>query len=408
MTATKIDKEQYISKLSEIFESDLVNEIIQFPLVEFPASMRLGTRGTKVEIFPIVMKGSVKSVRYDENGHEILIYLIQPLQSCILSITAAMQGNEVQTCGITNEATTIFAISLEKAAEWLGSYASWRNFVVGLYEKRLNELVHQHDMVTKQKDEIVKQKKDITDSIHYAKRIQNAALPNEDFIKSILPEHFILFQPRDIVSGDYYWLSQIENKTVVAVADCTGHGVPGAFMSMLGISLLNQMVKENRIMHANEILEEMRRSVKKSLRQDEDSENKDGMDMVLMIFDFENLILEYSGAYNPLYIFQDNQFIEIQADRMPIGVYVKDERPFTNHTFQLKKGDAVYAFSDGYVSQSGGETNRKFMSKQFKELLNNIHPKPMSEQKDILVDKLEKWQGNHEQIDDILVMGIRI
>jgi len=409
MENSTIDKRIYLPKLKEIFEPELAEEIIKFPIMEVPAEMTMSTDCAKVDVVPLVVKGSIRTVRMDERQKEIFIYDINPLECCIASVTSAMCGTEIYNfSGITNEDTAIFLISKEVTNEWLSKYESWRLFIFKLYENRIFDLLEKNDTVNRQKDEITKQKKDITDSIVYAQRIQNAALPPEDFIQSILPEHFILFKPRSIVSGDYYWISQIEDKTVIAVADCTGHGVPGAFMSMLGISLLNQMVSNSKLKHANEILDEMRENVKKSLRQmDKNSETRDGMDMVLMIFDFKNNTLEYSGAYNPIYILRNNELIELSADRMPIGIHLKEERKFTLQTFDFLKNDMFYAFSDGYFDQFGGQTSRKFMSRQFKELVLKINTESMSKQKELLIGALETWKGKHDQVDDILVMGIR-
>ncbi len=271
-----------------------------------------------------------------------------------------------------------------------------------------DNLIVANQEVTSKKEEIEEVHKHITDSIEYASRIQQAVLPPKELINKLLPEHFILFKPRDVVSGDFYWLKQIGNYTVYAAADCTGHGVPGAFMSMLGISFLNEIVTKTRFDNAGEILNRLRKKVKTSLRQTgKDHESKDGMDIAVCVIDSESLMLEYSGAYNPLYIIRNGDFKEIKATRNPIGIYLK-EKPFENHKFQLKKGDVIYTFSDGYVDQFGGEDDSKFKTKNFKKLLVEIYNKPMKEQEKILEGVLLKWQGETEQTDDIVVFGVRI
>jgi serine phosphatase RsbU (regulator of sigma subunit) len=259
------------------------------------------------------------------------------------------------------------------------------------------------------KNELLAQKnKHITDSIAYASRIQEALLPPKELLEELLPEHFVLFKPRDIVSGDFYWLKQIGNFTVYAAADCTGHGVPGAFMSMLGISFLNELVTKSRFDSAGELLDRLRKKVKTSLRQTgKEDDTKDGMDIALCVIDNDSMTLQYAGAYNPVYIIRDGELQEIKATRNPIGIYLK-EVSFQSNDFSLRKGDVLYTFSDGYIDQFGGEDERKFKARTFKDLLMEIHQKPMQEQEAILDKTIIEWQGKAEQTDDILVFGVRI
>ncbi len=276
-------------------------------------------------------------------------------------------------------------------------------------KKKDNDLLSQKNKeIERQRDEIEEQKKEITDSIYYARRIQRALLPPDDFREKILPDHFILNKPRDIVSGDYYWMNQRDSKTFITAADCTGHGVPGAFMSMLGVAFLNEIVNKESIQHANEILDELRNYIIKYLHQTgKEGESQDGMDMAMVMLDNDNGILEYAGAYNPLYLIRDNELQEIKANRMPIGIYKKVD-PFSNNTLKVQKGDVFYIFSDGYVDQFGGDKGKKFKSKRFKDLLLEIHQKDMQEQQLILDETIEKWKENFSQIDDILVIGVKI
>ena len=290
-------------------------------------------------------------------------------------------------------------------------------------KKKANQLLEsQNIQIKKQKKEIEQQrdlahqqKKDITDSIEYAKRIQNALLPPLNFIKRNLPEHFILFKPRDIVSGDFYWMMNKDGKIIIAAADCTGHGVPGAFMSMLGTAFLNEIVTkiiENKHVYslqANEILNQLRNYIIDSLHQTgEDTESKDGIDMALCIIDSEKQKIQFAGAHNPLYIIKNNKLEVIKADRMPVSIHRNAYKPFTNHEFDYKENDIIYMFSDGFYDQIGGSKNFKFMSKNFQKLLLDIHEKPMSVQKEILDKTYEDWKGDNIQLDDILVIGIKL
>ena len=278
-----------------------------------------------------------------------------------------------------------------------------------IVKERTEEVVKQKEEIEKQRDEIAEKNKSITDSIEYAKRIQTAVLPSNDFAKEVLPEHFILFRPRDIVSGDFYWFTKKDNLLVIIAADCTGHGVPGAFMSMLGVSFLNEIVNRHDVSTAGAILTQLRADVKKTLGQEgKEGEAKDGMDIALCIVDLENMKMQYAGAYNPLYICRNNELIEVKADRMPIGIYIKEKESFTNNEIDLEKGDTFYLFSDGYSDQFGGEDGQKFKSKNFKELLLEIYHKPMAEQREILNTKIDKWRGRWEQVDDIIILGIRV
>jgi serine phosphatase RsbU (regulator of sigma subunit) len=272
----------------------------------------------------------------------------------------------------------------------------------------LEEKVRQRTAeIERQKNEIAAQKEEIMDSIHYAQRIQKAILPAPDVIKKVLPENFILFLPRDIVSGDFYWMTRVDEWSVFAAADCTGHGVPGAFMSMLGVSFLNEIISKHDKLEASDILNHLRDLIMHTLSQKE-SESKDGMDIALCILNNKTKELQYSGAFNPLYLIRKGQLIEYKADRMPIGIYGGMEKDFTNHQVKLKKGDCLYIFSDGFPDQIGGEKGKKYLSKKFKEFLIANHDKPMQEQYEILHNRIVEWMGDYQQVDDILLMGIRI
>lgn len=276
-------------------------------------------------------------------------------------------------------------------------------------QAQADELVLFNEQLTKQRDEILYQKGQITDSIVYASRIQNVMLPQQDLLDEIFPDNMVLWRPQEIVSGDFYWTKQIKNFVIFAAADCTGHGVPGAFMSMLGISFLNEIVSKSRFDRSNEILDLLRKRVKKALNQTgKIHEAADGMDIALCILDKESNILQYSGAYNPMYLIRDNQIQVFKADMQPIAIYPR-EQDFTYNEMEVKKDDCIYIFSDGYIDQFGGENHQKLKAPRFKELLLNIHSKPMKEQKELLNEFLENWMGEeNKQIDDILIFGIKI
>lgn len=273
------------------------------------------------------------------------------------------------------------------------------------------ELTVEHDLLTKiseQKEEIARQQKELEESLEYAGSIQTALLPEESIIKKIFPESFVFFKPRDIVSGDFYWIYKKNGVTVVAAVDCTGHGVPGAFMSILGISFLNEIVSKC-IPKANVILNRLRENIMKTLHQTgETFEHKDGMDIALCIIDRESRELQFAGAFNPLYIIRNGELLEIRGDAMPIGIAPVEEKSFTNHIINLQPSDQIYLFSDGYVDQFGGPHERKFRYKPFKDLLLKIHKKNMEQQQKLLERRLLKWKGDLEQVDDILVMGLKI
>ncbi len=263
--------------------------------------------------------------------------------------------------------------------------------------------------LTKKNKLISKQKEDITDSIKYAKRIQNAVLPQEQNIEDSINDYFILFKPRDIVSGDFYWTTKKDGQVIIAAADCTGHGVPGAFMSMLGISFLNEIVNKYEFSKASDILNILRQHIINTLGQTGKSdEAKDGMDIALCIIDYNKMFLQFAGAYNPLYLIRNGELSITKGDKMPIGIYITEQKNFSNHEFSLNKGDTIYLFSDGYADQFGGSKAGKFMTKPFKKLLLEIQNETMKRQKEILNETIEKWKGNLDQIDDILVIGIKI
>ncbi len=273
---------------------------------------------------------------------------------------------------------------------------------------RTHEITLKNKELNYQKEKIEESHQNITDSINYASRIQQALLPSDKLLSDNLASHFILFKPKDIVSGDFYYFKKINQYIIVAVADCTGHGVPGAFVSMLGISFLNEIIRKKEVKSASEILENLRTQVKTSLnKEDTKNSNSDGMDIALCVIDTETNELQFSGAYNPLIIIRNNELIKIKGTRSPIGAYIKEQK-FINEKIQLHKNDIIYMFSDGYADQFGGKDYKKFSIKKLRDLLMSIHKENIDEQKTILNKTIEDWKAGSYQIDDILIMGVKV
>lgn len=277
--------------------------------------------------------------------------------------------------------------------------------------QRTAEVVQQKAEIELQSQKIEVFYKQVTDSIRYAKRIQEAILPPDSFVKKLLPDSFVLYKPKDIVSGDFYWFDQLNGKALFAAVDCTGHGVPGAFMSIVGYNLLKQIISKHQNTQPSFILDELSKGVSETLHQRnfEESTSKDGMDITLCSYDAKAHELEFAGAFNPLFLVRDSEIFEIKGNKFPIGIFLeKEAKKFTNHKLKVKKGDVLYIFSDGYADQFGGARGKKFMQSQFRNLLFDIHKKPMPEQRRILDNTIEHWRGNEDQVDDILVIGMRV
>jgi serine phosphatase RsbU (regulator of sigma subunit) len=256
---------------------------------------------------------------------------------------------------------------------------------------------------------IANKNEEIRSSIEYAKGIQQALLTSDEYITINLgKDYFIFYEPKDIVSGDFYWAVAKNNLFYIAIADCTGHGVPGAFMSLLNINFLNEIVIEKGIKQPAFILNEQRKEIIKALNPTGAENSKDGMDAVLMSFNFEKNTLKCACANNPVWIIRNNQLIELKPDKIPVSKHDRDTTSFNQHEFDFITNDCIYAFTDGYIDQFGGEKGKKFMSKQLKELLLSIVHLPMREQKQVLTTTFNTWKGNLEQIDDVCIMGIRI
>jgi serine phosphatase RsbU (regulator of sigma subunit) len=284
------------------------------------------------------------------------------------------------------------------------------NFAVEKAQKEA-EISHLRNVELKKALEQIERKSlEISDSIEYAQSIQMALLPRTDVLQKLLPQSFVLMKPRDIVSGDFYWVKQMEEKVIVAVADCTGHGVPGALLSMLGITFLNEICQNEATLSAGHILDELRAKVIEAFKQtDGQNATNDGMDIALCIVDLNKNQLQFSGANNPLYIIQAGELIEIKGDKMPISYYPNAKEKFTNHSVQLAGNESFYLFSDGFIDQFGGPKGFKYRPKRFKQLLlDSSSATTPKKQKNILEKELNSWMKGHEQTDDIIVLGVQL
>ena len=272
-----------------------------------------------------------------------------------------------------------------------------------------NLLELQSQEIVSQRDLLIQHKQNIDDSILYASYIQNALLPSDELLKEHFLDHFILYKPRNVIGGDFYFIKKIGNNLIVAGADCTGHGVPGAMLSMLGIASLSEIVYRREINSTSMVLSEMRREVTNILcRKDTIYDARDGMDISLCKINLSTLELEFSGAYNPVYIIRGNELMYLKADKIQVGDSITHGRVFTSQTLQLQKNDCLYLFSDGFTDQLGGQSRKKYMAKNFQDLLIKIAQDKMATQKKVLLHTLDQWRGNYDQTDDVMIIGIRI
>jgi serine phosphatase RsbU (regulator of sigma subunit) len=371
--------------------------------------------GTMLRI--VTDRSDEKEVIFDELMRLMLIFGISLLLlSVVIYLRAQSITKPIQQ--LAESAKKIEEGDIDIRAEVVGSneitslahhFNAMMERLANYYNELEQKVAERTEEVVAQKEEIERQKISLTDSILYAKRIQNAMLPAESQMKHALNEYFLIFWPKDIVSGDFYWMSQKADKVFLTAVDCTGHGVPGAFMSMIGTSLLNKIVNEHEIYKPSEVLNHMKSGVVNALNKEGQAEStNDGMDMSFVSLDFKNKKLEFAGANNPLYIIRGGDMLIFKGDKQPVGAFVKDDEPFTNHEVDLKKGDMVYIFSDGYQDQFGGENKTKFMVGKFKKLLVEIGELTVEEQRDRLTRIHQEWRGTVGQVDDIVIIGIRI
>lgn len=281
------------------------------------------------------------------------------------------------------------------------------------FEEELNQqkqdAENQKNLAVRRKEELEARQNEITDSIRYAKRIQTAIMPKLKQIVRDFQDSFVLFLPKDIVSGDFYWYHRVEDKYFIAAVDCTGHGVPGAFMSIIGNYLLNSIIIHNNVSDPSEILKQLNRKIKIALKSDSRTQTSDGMDISIAVINKNNKTIEIASALRPLYLFNDGNFIEIKGDKVPITSNISGTtiNTFKKHVHPFNEGDKFYMFSDGIIDQFGGKHGKKFLTKRFKQLLFEINPLTMREQKEIIKKAFDEWKGDNEQVDDVLVMGIK-
>ncbi len=337
-----------------------------------------------VVCFPVVKKGELTFIIYLENNR----------------VEGAFTPARLE---VLNLLSTQMAISVENAAlyENLESKVRERTATLREVNRKLEEN-HQ---------ELVESHKKINDSVNYASHIQGAVLPTPEMLDALLPSHFVLYQPCSTVSGDFYWTKSIQDKVIISVVDCTGHGVPGALLSMLGTAFLNEVVPQLAAqdqLTAGNVLDEVRTRVKQAMKQrGKKTGQREGMDMGLCIIEPGGKHMQYAGAHHPLYLIRDNRLIEIKGDKMPIAIHRKED-PFTTHEVSYQPGDMIYLCSDGYADQLSEAKKEKFKKKCFKELLIEVNQKELPEQKDILEQRFNQWKGDFPQVDDVLIFGIRL
>lgn len=371
----------------------------------------LNDKITQIEERKTEINKQKKQLLIDKNRINGLNLLAKKKQA---EIQKQNQKLEEQIILIRNQRNLIYLFSAIGFLALLSVYFILRAYFIKKQSNRLlheknEEITTQNEQILHQSNKILQQNKEITDSIHYASRIQQALLPPEEIILKNTAEHFILYRPRDIVSGDYYWMAEKGENLIAVAADCTGHGVPGAFMSMLGMAFLNEIVKEKEILSTSDILNNLRAYIMNTLNQEgKTEETKDGMDMSICLINRHTMKMQCSAAYNPIYHIQNSTLNTIKADRMPVGLSDKSGESFSMQEIDLLPNDTVYMLSDGFVDQFGGPKQKKFMTKRFKQLILDIQPIPMPQQKVELENTIDSWMNGQEQIDDILVMGIKI
>jgi serine phosphatase RsbU (regulator of sigma subunit) len=274
--------------------------------------------------------------------------------------------------------------------------------------KHLREMKSAYDEIDFQREELQLRNKDITDSLTYARRIQTALLPAEHHIKKVFPDYFIYYRPKHIVSGDFYWISERNGKYFIAAADCTGHGVPGALMSMIGLELIQKIINEMKVDESDEILLTLNRELESAFFKEEDGKAliKDGVEMSICVIDRKSMQMEFSGAFLPVYIVRNDKLIEIKGDKQNVVQSVPGVS-FNRSSFTLQKGDILYLFSDGYADQFGGPDNKKFMYRRLRHILLTISKYPLGDQQRILDETITTWMREFEQIDDMMVLGVR-
>jgi len=315
-------------------------------------------------------------------------------------VTAMGQG--VRENPVINYA---FAVFIVIALIYLAVLQFW---VLLRTRKHLAELKNAYREIEIQRSELQLRNKDLTDSLNYARRIQAALLPADHHIRRIFPDHFIYYRPKHIVSGDFYWFGERDDRYFIVAADCTGHGVPGALMSMIGLELIQKIINEFRVDDTDQVLLTMNRELESAFFKEESGKAmiKDGIEMGICIIDKKTRLMEFSGAFLPVYIVRDDKLIEIKGDKKNV-VQSFAMVSFNRSTFTLREGDLLYLFSDGYADQFGGPENKKFMYRRLRHILLTISKYPLADQQRILDETIESWMEGHDQIDDMMILGIK-
>lgn len=326
----------------------------------------------------------------------------------LLTLRFVSNGENVVVPGFSGNSLLhiIVYVALGIALVWLLIRSQTKSLI--RTRKILNEMEIALSRIETQRADLENKNNSIMDSLIYAQRIQEALLPSEEYFRRHFKESFILYKPKDIISGDFYWIGEKENKIFIVAADCTGHGVPGALMSMIGHNLLDKIINVDNVHQPSKVLDIMSRGLEKTFSREKNvgSIIRDGMDIGLCVVDKPKRRVEFAGAFFPLYIVRDNRLLDIKGDKYPLGMTPPDTL-YTNNEIDLFENDMMYLFSDGYVDQFGGVENKKFMYRRFRYLLMNIHQFPVEDQKLILEENIRTWMGNVPQIDDILVMGFK-
>jgi len=328
------------------------------------------------------------------------VYIINSLIAAIVRITAVITNSPLSSSNF------IFFSSLLILIVSFLVMTQTRTLIKT--RRLLREKEQALELIELQKFELELKDKNITDSLIYAQRIQEALLPSESYFRKHFSDSFILFKPKNIVSGDFYWIGEKGEKVFVVAADCTGHGVPGALMSMIGLKIIEKTINEDNIEIPSGILEVMNKGLEKTFSREKNIGTiiRDGMDIGLCVIDRKRKKLEYAGAFLPLYLIRDGNLVEISADKIIIGMN-PEGLSYLDHDIDLLDDDIFYIFSDGYVDQFGGSENKKFMYRRFRYLLMTIHNFPVNDQKAILEENIKSWMGNNEQVDDMMVIGFR-
>ncbi|OFY82539.1 MAG: hypothetical protein A3F72_08120 [Bacteroidetes bacterium RIFCSPLOWO2_12_FULL_35_15] len=414
-------QKEYSNAISYLLESEQISKKINYNdlrnhTLQLLAKCFYNLNEFKMAYDYFGQSSEIKDSLYSEKNSRIIHEMEGKYQNekKQLQIESLNQQNELKETKLSKQRTTILLVLIAALLAgitvifiFMSNRKIKKAHSIIFKQKEIVELA-KHKVET-QKELIEEKNKEILDSIHYAKRIQHAVITSDQYISKYIKDFFVLYKPKDIVSGDFYWALEFDNKFYLATADCTGHGVPGAFMSLLNISILNEVIIEKKITEPHLVLNEARKVIIKALNPEgQMEEGKDGMDCILACFDLKNNLLHYAAANNSFYIVRENKLLTFPADKMPVGKSPKDHVSFTLQTVQLQKGDLVYMLTDGYPDQFGGSKGKKFKYKPLEELFLEINQLQLEMQKNILSERFETWRGDLEQVDDVLIIGIKV